>query len=345
MTEPGSNSRHARHVGKLIADAHSKDTGIFDGIWHWISGVASGIGHLIGGPISGALKTVQVALKNLVDAYREFISAVGRAVFYVEYRLIKALRDWIISKLKQIEAKEARDVRFLAGLIYSTTQYVLVTSIRYIKAERTAREHAVGLAEQRARREARAVHHAIEAEAESGYRVERDGRTAIILRLLDFAVARDPLLKDVVGTITGGLLDLATIDDPVARLLIGFLIKHVIKRLGVDKALGVLIQDLARPLLGNPKPRNLHDVIMDVSGRILALEAQQATFMEDGGSQVLQAGKDWRDITGVIGNTAILAFTVQAVTDPDLWAQEISRTIGAVANDAGLRAAQLFGGK
>lgn len=344
MTDPRSNRRHARRVGKLIADAHSKDTGVLDGIWHWVNGVASGIGHFIGGPIAGALKAIQVALKDIAEAYLDFITAVGRVVFFVEYHIVKVLRDWVVNQFRQQAAKEARDVRFLVGLISATVQYVLVYAVRMVRAETSARRADVQHAETRALREVRALHHTIEREAESGYRVERDARTNLVIRLLDFAVIRDPLLRDLVGTIVTGLLDLVSIDDPVGRLIAGFLIRQVIDRLGIDKAVGVLIRDLAGPLLGNPKPRNLHDVIMDMSSRMLAIESQQATFMEDGGAQVLQAGKDWRDITGVIGNAAVLAFTVQAVTAPDLWAREISDTIGAVANDTLTKAAALFWG-
>ncbi len=114
--------------------------------------------------------------------------------------------------------------------------------------------------------------------------------------------------------------------------------------LGIDKAVGTLIDALLTGITGAPPPRNLHDVIADISIRLSQVEGQWAQFFTDGGSQVEQAGNDWKDITSVIGNTAIVAFAVQATVDPDGWAAEIADTLGAAANDLGTRAVTLFGG-
>jgi len=137
---------------------------------------------------------------------------------------------------------------------------------------------------------------------------------------------------------------LLSVDDPIARITIGFLIKEVIDRLGIDKALGALIHNLLAPLLGQPVPHDLHDVIADLSARMIADETQWAQFFDDGGSQVEQAGKDWRNITGPVSSVAIVAFTAAAVADPSVWAKDIADTVGRVVNDVALNAVNLFGG-
>jgi hypothetical protein len=225
-----------------------------------------------------------------------------------------------------------------------TAQYVIVLLTKRIRQETRARERAVTRAEHSAKVEIRAMRHTIEHEAESAYRIERDARMSVIVKLLDFAVLRDPLLKEIVGAITTGILDLLTIDDPPARLLIGFLLKRVIDRLGIDRAVGELAHDLAAPLLGKPKPNDIHDVIADISARLLTIENQWAQFFADGGSQVEQAGREWRNITGVLGSAATVGFAALAIAEPDVWAREINKVVGHPANELAAKAAELLRG-
>lgn len=337
-----NNKRHAHRTAKLIAQSKSADTGVFDGIWHWINGVASGISHFLGAPVTAAFRAVQTALEDILDAFEEFDAALLRLAFWWELGLLHRLEQHINRLLDGIRAREHRDFTYLIRLIHVVSQYVLVTAIRRVEAETAARQRAIGAAEARTRREIRYMHGTIEREAESGYRIERDQRVSTITRLLDYAVQRNPLLRDLVSTIVTGILDLLTIDDPPARLLLGFLVRKVIDRLGIDKAVGDLIGDLAKPILGEPKPDNLHNVIADICTRLSAGEAQWAKFMENGGSQVEQAGREWRDITSVVGNTAIVAFTVQAVVAPERWAAEIRSAVGVPANDILSTASKLF---
>ena len=344
MSMPDNNRRHAKRVATLIAANRSENTGIFDGLWHWIHGVASGIGHLIGGPIASTFRAIGASIKSIVQVSSLLGVAIGRVAYWVKYHLVIPLENWVKRELAALRARQSREVRFLVGLIYSTTQYVLVVVHRHIRAETSARRRAIGNAEHRARQEIRHLHGTIEREAQSGYSLERDARTAVIVRLLEFAIERDPLLRDLVSTIITGLLDLLTIDDPPARLLIGFLIRKIIDRLGVDAPVGTLVRDLAAPILGQAKPRGLHDVIAEIAARISAVEKWQAEFMLEGGSQVEQAGREWKNITSVAGNLTITAFAVQAVIDPYRWAREVNDTIGRAASDVASAAADIFRG-
>ncbi len=339
-----NNRNHSKRVAKLISASKSQDTSILGGIWHWINGVASGVGHLLTGAIASLGRAILNHLQNIVAAFQEEIDAMGRIIFWWERMLWHTIQGWISRKIAAVRAYVKRETAYLIRLIYVSTRTVLALAYAAVAHERKERKDAVGRAEARARREIAALHGVIEREAASAYRADRSDRASLIIRLLDFAVLRNPAVRTLVKDIATGILDLLEIDDPILRILLGFLIKHVIDKLGVDKGVGVLVQDLLGPLLGKKKPQGLHDVILDLSQRMLASEKQWAQFFEDGGSQVEQAGKEWRNITSVVGTVAISVFVVQAVVAPEQWAREVNAVIGRPANDVAASAATLFKG-
>lgn len=344
MNMKTSSDAQAKHVAKQIGATKSADSGILSGIWHWIDGVANSVTRLFDNHIVTGFKVVLATLENVRKTLDDHLDAIRRLAFWWPILL------WHV--VKGAEAKEQRRttaaIRAMAchllRIIYVATNTVLALAMHAIRRERDERIKSVKQAEHRARAEVRALHQVIEREAASGYSADDHTRVSLIIKLLEFAATRVPAVRTIVGDIATALLDLLTIDDPIARIGLGFLIKHVIDKLGIDKAVGALIDDLMAPFIGAPKPRNLHDVIMDISKRLGAMEGQWSTFMQDGGSQVEQAGKDWRNITSVAASLAIVGFTVQAVVDPQGWADEISGTVGVVANDLTLKAVKLFGG-
>ena len=339
-----TNRDHAKKSARQIKDSKTPSSNPIVGIWHWINGVASGVSHFLGHTLHAFGEAILFHLQHIVATFQESIDAVYRIIFWWERIVWHTIKSWISRQYAQLRAMIKRETAYLIRLIYVATRTVLALALAAVHHERHERKVAVGRAEARAQAEIRALHGVIEREAASGYRINRDDRASLIVRLLDYAVIRNPEVKFLVGKIVTGLLDILAVDDPILRVVLGFVIKHVIDKLGIDKAVGILISDLLAPLLGKPKPANLHDVIMDLSDRSLALEKFAATFMEDGGAQVEQAGKNWREITGVLGNAAILAFTVQAVVAPKAWASEIDKTVGRVVNDVALAAERLFEG-
>lgn len=339
-----TNKGHARRVAKLLADAKNPPSSVLGGIWHWVNGVAHGIAHFIGGPFTSFARAVLNAIENVVDAYQETIGALFRVITWYDRFLWHTVVGWLLRLRQRTRADLMAQVKRLIRLIYVTTNTVLMLAYAAVRREKAERVRAISRAEASLRRDIRALHHTIEREAASGYRVSQQDRINLIVRLLDYAVLRNPALKAVVGDIVSGALDLLAVDNPVARLLLGFLIKHVISKLGVDKAVGTLASDLLAPLLGKPKPHDLHDVVLDLSDRAIAAERQWAKFFTDGGSQVEQAGREWRDITSVAGSLAIVAFTAEAVNNPQRWATAIADTVGTVANDVAVKAVTLFEG-
>jgi hypothetical protein len=324
-----------RNSRKAYRDAH-KTHGVvqtaLDSAWHWLNGVAGGIANFLGGRIVNALKTVWAAIHTLVDAYKDFVRTYFHLYYWIQIHVLKYLYHLIIAQYVKAIAQLKRDVRRLVRLIYVTTATVLAVALRAVRMERDARVHAVKLAEAKAAREDRMLHQTIEREAASAYQIQRDTRTALIVRLLEFAVTRNPELRDIIGVAIKAVLDLATIDDPVARLALGFVIRDLVDKLGVDKLIGNLVRDLLTPILGEPKPRNLHAVIADMGARLVTAEGFEATFTADGGSEVEQAGRLWRDLTNPAAAAGIVAFTAAAIIDPNGWARTITELVGTPAN-------------
>lgn len=339
-----TNAGHARLAARKHKVAGNSTNPVSGNTWHWINGIAEGIGHFFSGTLVNFAKVVLNHFENLVGAFYELVGRVVKLQYWLTFLVWRVVRGWIAHLRGQTQAQIHHTRLQLIRLLFVVSNQVLAVALKWVRSERRARIRDVNHARAQARAEIRAMHGVIEREAASGYRVGQQGRLDLVQKLLNFAVTRDPILRDVVGRMTGLILDLLSVDDPPLRLLLGFLINHVIDRLGIDKAVGTAARDMLAPLLGEPKPRDLHDVIVDVSQRILSGEAQWTQFYENGGAEVEQAGDLWRDITGPVGTAAIVAFSVQAILDPDKWAKEITDTIGRAANDVISGAEHIFKG-
>jgi hypothetical protein len=339
-----NSDRHAKRVGKLVAATTGDDQSALGGVWQWINGVASGVSHFIGTTVLGGFKVIMQHLENLDHAVIDELKAISRIVFWIDILFWRIITRWRAAQQKRTDAQISQLRRYLIGVIYVSTQTVLTVALRATATERRHRIRDVERAETRARERIKALHGTIEREASSGYRLAVKERASTIIRLLDFAATRQPEIRALVTDVADGLLDLLSVEDPVLRITLGFIIKQIVDRLGIDKLVGTLIDDLLAPILGGKRPTDLHGVMSDVSQRLNALESQQATFMQNGGSQVEQAGDDWKNITSTVSNLAIVAFVAQGVVDPDTWAREINDTIGTAANDLVTQAAELFKG-
>jgi hypothetical protein len=344
MTDPRPDIGLARRAARRIVAGDRKQQSTLNGIWQWINGVASGVGHFFTRTIPAYIRANLATVDQIVHALHDIADAYWRVVTWFDRLIWHTVAGWITRLRQQTQANLASAVRYLIRLIYVTTNTVLTTCLAKVRAERLARQREVARAEAQARLEIRHIHQVIEREAASAYRIDTGTRANLIIRLLDYAAVREPALRRIVGDIAGAIVDLLSVDDPILRIALGFLIRQVIDRLGIDRAVGALIHDLLEPILGQPKPAGLHDVVADISSRLIAMENQWAQFMEDGGSQIEQAGRDWRNITSLITSAAIVGFTAQAIANPDRWAAEISGTIGRAANDTATAAAKLFRG-
>lgn len=341
MTLDQQNRRHAAKAARQLRDRKTPDRSVLGTIWGWINGTAQGIAHAIAGPIATAIHVIRFGFGQVGDLFADYYQALWRGLTWLDRTEINWLEGFAKRLHREDDAQLRRDFRYLVRLIYVTTAEVLALAYAAVRRERHARQHAVGVAEQRARQEARYVLQTVQREAASGYRTGYDGRVTLIQRLLDLVVTRDPVLRDAVNVAIRGLLDFASVDDPVARWALQFALRDIVDRLGIDRGIGDLTAALLAPLIGEPKPKDLHDVIMDISQRLGAVERQWATFFDDGGAQVEQAGSSWRDMTSLAADAGVLAFVAQGVLDPHAWASEISGTLGALANDTAAGIADL----
>lgn len=338
------NRDHATLTAKAIkANAGKHSDSVLSGIWHWINGVASGAAHLIKS-LASLAAIIADDISFLTHCINFILSSLERALNWLRQFVIEPLRQQLTKEIAQLRSRERRDVRYLIRLVYVAARNAMSYAFRLVRHEHSVMVKEVKHAEHLAKLDVRRLHHRIEHEAASGYAIDQKARTGLLIHLLEFLGVHNPAVAPVVADITTGLLDLLAVDDPLLRISLGFLIKHVIDRLGLEKPLGALIEDLMAPILGNPAPRDLHDVIADISKRLSAMEDQWSTFFTDGGSQVEQAGKEWQSITGIAASIAMVAFTAQAVVDPQAWASEIQAVIGRPANDLVTKAAALFRG-
>ena len=254
-------------------------------------------------------------------------NAIDRLEGWSQARIVKPVQSWTRRQIAKLWFVIVADRKMLWARITYVTGVTRAWVMRLIRHERVARrradtrEHAYALAR------AKWAVQTVDREAASGYRTGYSGQVSTAVKVLQDIITRDPLLKDVVGKVITGVLDLASVEDPLARLIAGFVLQHVITHLGVDKPLGDLARSLLGPILGQPHPKTLHDVIMAMSSRIGTVEQQWATFMNDGGPQVEQAGQGWRDLTSPALDAALLAFAVAGVADPAGTARELSAVI------------------
>lgn len=328
--------------------------------WNDLTGtVGRGLDALVGvgerdviGPVKAALSGVQKIGSLLVNFYATGFKdeatalSVIASLFTGNYTallpMLQRITSWFDTHRfwpleKNYNAQIARLWAALKQLrtwaLQMITRYNYLTrmwAFYLVLAERRARQREFQEAEAYTRQRVTWVLQTVQREAASGYATGYGGRVTLLQKILDDAVSRDPLVRDVVSRLTGLLIDLAGVEDPVARWLTGWLLSKLADDLGIDKAIGDLASSLAGPLLGQPHPRNLHDVIQDISARLAALEAQWAEFMADGGPQILQAGEEWKSITSLLADVGLLGFAAAAITDPATTARDLSAVIRPV---------------
>lgn len=302
-------------------------------LWHFIGSVHDLFTWLAGGPALALFRQLSNILAIIDPAYAALVAMARRIrAFILAHDILPWVR-FLAAIIAANAAKEDADVRAL----YREDAKDLLLAAAY--TERLFQlEHKDMLADVAAARAYalaldRALHQAIEAEAASGYGGGLHGRLSVVATLLDDLATRNPFIKGLIGDLVRAVLDLVGIENPVARLALSLLLKEVVGKLGVDKVAGDLVNDLVGAITGENHPKTLHDVIAAIDKRLGALEAQWAKFMQHGGPEVEQAGDDWKDITSVLVDSAILATFGLSVADPRAWATGMNDTLGVVTAD------------
>lgn len=151
----------------------------------------------------------------------------------------------------------------------------------------------------------------VDQRAAAGYDPSLRSRATGLQRLLDTVVAHDPTVSGLVSKLTGLIVDLAELDDPVLRIAAQLVLKQVIDHLGLDSALHAMLGDLVGALLGGGPPKTLQDIMADIGTRLDALESSVAAL-----APLDDEADDLHEIGGVIFNAALLGYCAAAIADP-----------------------------
>lgn len=324
----------AKAAFSAFAGLGSDLAAVFEKLWKFIGSVHNLLSWITGNPI---LKFARTLLENVsvfaltIDAIRAALARLGTWIWRTQ---VKPVRDQLRRQIAALAAFTA--MRFRA--VYAVVIHLYRDAIHYtrvaVHAEQLARirgdqaEHAAMV------KSVKAALAAVQKQAASGYNGGLHDRLGTIATLLDDIAAGNPVVKSAVRLLVNGVLDLETIDDPIARWVLSKLLTEIIDKLGVDRAAADLVSRLLGTAAAHPRAAGLYDVARDVSERLNALEQQWAGFMADGGPEVEQAGKEWKSISGLAADAAILGFFGLAVTEPKAWSDGVADTVGIAAGDA-----------
>jgi hypothetical protein len=333
----------ARDTWNSITGVITNPAEVFGKIWKWLASFHGLIGWLFGTPV---LSWLNAALANLAEhsaAWEALERLLARIPAWIKAHLIMPWVRLLLARLARLQrwtAAQLLALRILMMFLYLAARlYARQLTAAEHKAMVTAvaREHKAMLAG------LKATLAEVQKEAASGYNAGTPDRKTVIGKLLDDLAVRDPAVKHLVSDLIGLIIDIDTIDNPLARWLIQKLLAEIIRKLGVEKVIGDLLERLIGPLAGQPRATGLYEVTRDVARRLTALEAQWADFMTSGGPEVEQAGKEWKDLASIATDVGLLAFLGLAVADPGAWATGIADTAGPVANGAMSGIAGLLG--
>jgi len=333
MTKGTNDHLHKRKAHQLAKKSGGGLTGIFNGIVGYIDSLSQHLPGFLQGPFKVWVKGVTL-LPDLVTHEWSWLYDLARRLYsWITTTVPKIIRRELQRGLAQLRRWTWAQIRYDRRLIWRVHYLDVTYALNLFAHERRWREHADAKNRAAAWRWVRALHQQIEREAVSGYRNSKAQRLDLIQRVADLIVTNDPVVKRLVKDLVSGILDLASVDDPLARIALGFVLKQVIDRLGIDKPIGDLLRSLLAPLLGAPKPHDLPSVIADICLRLNSLEGNWADFMAAGGPEVEQAGREWKQLAGIVTDAGILAFWGLAATEPDNWARAVTDTLGVVLGD------------
>lgn len=328
-------------VGRFAAEAwlalvalFNADTPALAALWRFVAALQDALSYVTTRgvqPAVSALTTGLGAANNAVAALRD---AVNRTAAWVWTYMITPVRAALNTRIDREHAFTVAGIAATVKLAYQLYLADQQFTILLVGAERGDRIKDVQAARQYAATLVKSLHQAIENEAASGYRAGKGERTGPLA-----ALVADLHLRGLIDTAVNQLLVkaisiLAVTGNPVVQAAVTRVLAEVIKHTGIGKDLGDYLYSLLIPGAGGPDPKDLPSVVNDIAHRIGAIEDWITGFMLDGGPEVKQAGREWKTISSLAVDGALLAFVGQAVAAPEVWAREVADTVGTVANDA-----------
>jgi hypothetical protein len=167
----------------------------------------------------------------------------------------------------------------------------------------------------------------IDSRAAAGYDPTRQARGNLLQKLLDTAVAHEPLVASLVSDLAKTIIDLAGIEDPIIRIAAQLVLKQVIDKLGIDTALGAMINDLIGSILGTGTPKTLQDIMADIGTRLDSLENGAAEM-----APLAPEADQLREMGTLIFDASLLAYFTAATIDPVATADDTATVLGVVVD-------------
>lgn len=304
------------------------------GLWHFISQTASGADYILSHPFAAAVNSLSLLAGLLTGNMRAAQDAANRVIGLQNGSVGAATVQWVKGQLARLQAWVKGQVWLLNDKIKVAIITADAHAYAMVAADARRWHKAITRARAYAARLAKLTLQTVQRQAASAYDAQLHGRLDLITKVAEDLAGRQPELAGLVKDIATGAVDLLGVEDPLARIALGFALTHLIDRASIDRPIAALTGDLLGPLLGQPKPKDLHGVISDIAQRLGALEANWATFMHDGGPEILQAGKEWASITSILTDAGLLAFFGAMTVDPSRWAADVSAVAGTPVNDA-----------
>lgn len=333
----------AQDTWRSITGAAEAPLDVLRKVWKWLASLHGLLGWLFGVPV---LDWMTASLANAAEhtrAWEALEQLLARIPAWIKHHLILPWVRLLLARIAALQRWTAAQLLALRILMMWLYLAARLYARQLVAAEHKAMITAVAREHQQMLAGLRATLAEVQKEAASGYNSGTPDRKSVIQRLLTDLAVTNPAVKGLVSDLVGLVIDVETVDNPVVRFLVQKLLAQIIDRLGVDRVVGDLLGRLLQPLMGQPRAAGLYDVTRDVAQRLTALEAQQADFMINGGPEVEQAGREWKDLASLATDAALLAFLGLAVADPAAWASGIAGTAGPVADGAMTGIAGLLG--
>lgn len=310
-------------------------------LWHGIVATGQALDWVVRNPFTAVAESVQY-LADAITGNQQGMSQVGQQE--AQWIWGNQVRPAVSSLQKQLKALAA-DVTTALAMQWRQTLALFAHAMRHarylMELERRERERSIARLKAFLEKRDLWVLQTVQREAASAYNSALPARLGIVGKLLDDVASDNPLVSGIVSDLATGALDLVEIDDPLVRIVAGKLLSELVDKLAVDKPAGELAQSLLGPILGQPRATDLHNTVGDLAARIQAIEQWQATFMADGGADILQAGSEWKQIGSLLVDAGLLAFFAEWTTNPAGFATHVLAELGDVVN-AGLVDAARF---
>lgn len=299
-----------------------------------LSTFAQAIDYTLSHPFTQVINEMSYWAAFFTGNQNAMIQANTRLEGHVATTMVNPLRAWVVKQLAALRTRITYVVGMLRAELLAEIRRTRRWTARLMRSEAFHRRQ--GDRRERALMLARVkwAMQTINKAAASGYAMGSKDRGDLIRSLAGTIVTANPVEREIIDRIVSGALDVAELDDPLARLALSTLLPRITRDLGIDAVAGAALRDLLLPVLDHGIPRNLHDAMAALAERTTALEQQWSTFYKDGGSEILQAGQDWKGITSIVADAGFLAFFGQQIADPAGWASEITDTVGVVITDA-----------